>query len=96
MSENRELMEWLGITPADLLVYLAIAAIGAMFFVHDATLDLVLAVAGVVLALAACPLGMARDPAVSKFTNAVKLVSYPLVVAIALAAVAVHYVWFNK
>ena len=96
MSEKHELLEWLGITPADMLVYLAVAAIGAMFFVHDATLDLVLAVTGVALALAACPLGMARDPAVSKFTNAVKRVSYPLFVAIALAAVAVHYVWFDK
>ena len=96
MANNRELREWLGLTPADLLVYLAFAAVGAMFFVHDATIDIVLAVVGVVLALAACPLGMPRDPAVSEATNAIKLVSYPACVILAVGAIAVHYVWFNR
>ena len=95
MAQNRELLEWLGLTPADLLVYLAAAAIAAMFFVHDAATDAVLAVAGVALALASCPLGMARDPEVSATTNAVKRASYPLCVVIAVAAVVVHYVLFN-
>jgi hypothetical protein len=96
MAKNSEVLEWLGLTPADMLVYLSIGAIGVMFFVHDATVDLVLAVAGVGLGLAACPLGMTRDPDVSGFTNAIKRVSYPLYVVLALAAIAVHYVWFNK
>lgn len=93
---NRELREWLGITFADLLVYLATAAIVAMFFVSDPTADFILAAAGVVLAITACPLGMKRDPDVSGFTNAVKLVSYPVCVFLAAGAIGVHYVWFNK
>ena len=96
MSNDRELMEWLGLTRADALVYLAVAAIGAMFFVHDATIDIVLAAVGVVLALAACPFGMPRDPKVSEATNVIKRVSYPLCVVLAVAAIAVHYVWFDQ
>jgi hypothetical protein len=96
MANDRELLEWLGLTMADALVYLAVAAIGAIFFVHDATIDIVLAAIGVVLALAACPFGMPRDPKVSEATNAIKLVSYPLCVVLAIAAITVHYVWFNQ
>ncbi len=96
MGKNSELLEWLGLTPADLLVYLAIAAVGAMFFVHDSAIDLTLAAAGVGLALASCPLGMPRDPDVSNLTNVIKRVSYPLCVVLALVAVAVHYIWFNN
>jgi hypothetical protein len=88
---DNELREWLGLTPADLLVYLAAAAVVALFFVSDPTADALLAVAGVGLALAACPLGMTRDPLVSDFTNGVKLVSYPACVLMAATAVAVHY-----
>ena len=95
MAHKSELLEWFGLTPADLLVYLSAAAVTAMFFVHDTALDLVLAGAGVGLALAACPLGMPRDPDVSPFTNAIKRVSYPLWLAMVLAAIAVHYICFN-
>ena len=92
---NRELLEWLGLTLADLLVYLAIAAIVPMFFVHDRLLDGVLAVAGIACAAVACPLGMKPKPEFSPFTNAVKLASYPLCLGLAIAAVVVHYVRFN-
>jgi len=44
---NRELREWLGITFADLLVYVGAAAIVAMFFVSNPTVDVALAVFGV-------------------------------------------------
>ena len=93
---NRELREWFGVTLADLLVYIAAALIGAMFFVSNPTVDILLALAGVFLAMAACPLGMKRDPMVSDFTNVVKLVAYPLCVVIAVGAIVVHYVWFNS
>ena len=76
MARNSELMEWLGLTPADLLIYCAIAAVAAMFFVHDVVVDIVLAIVGVGLALAACPIGMAREPDVSNFTNAIKRGTY--------------------
>jgi hypothetical protein len=93
---NREWLEWLGITFADLLVYLAAAAIVAMFFVSDPTADVVLAVLGIAFSVAACPLGMKRDPEVSGFTNGVKLVGYPVCVLLAVGAIIVHYMWFNN
>jgi hypothetical protein len=88
---NHELREWLGVKPADLLAYVGIAAVVAMFYVTDATMDMGLAALGVVLAIAACPIGMKANPQLSKFTNAVKLVSYPLVVLGLLVAIGFHY-----
>lgn len=92
---NRELFEWLGITFADLLVYLGAAAIAAMFFVKNPIADVVLAALGVAFCVAACPFGMKRSPEVSSVTNAVKLVAYPACVLLAVGAIVVHYVWFN-
>jgi len=91
---NRELREWLGITLADLLVYLAVAAVVAMFFVSNPMAEVVLAVLGVVLAVAACPIGMKRDPDVSNFTNSVKLASYPVCVLLVIGAIVIHYLQF--
>ena len=88
---NPEAREWLGLTRADLLVYLGAAAIFAMFLVKDPRLSAALAVVGVVLALVACPLGMKRDPKVSRITNLVKLVSYPGCVLMAIGAILVRY-----
>ena len=93
---NREVLEWLGITVADVFVYLAAAAVAAMFFVSDATTDVVLAVFGVACSIVACPLGMKRNPEFSGFTNMMKLISYPLYVLFALGGVVVHFVWFDK
>ena len=93
---NRELREWLGLTLADLLVYLAVAAVVAMYFVKDATVDIVLAGIGFAFAVAACPLGMKRDPEVSGFTNVVKLVAYPVCVLLVVGAIAAHYAWFSE
>ena len=89
---NRELREWLGLTLADLLVYIGIAAIVGMYLVPNATAQMALAGLGLVLAVAACLLGMKADPAVSKFTNVVKLLSYPIVVLIFIAAIVFRYV----
>lgn len=92
---KRGLREWLGLTPADFLVYMAAAAVGAMYFVKDVTAAAVLAVAAVVLAVAACPLGMKRDPEVSGVTNAIKRVSYPACVLLAVGAIVFHYMRFS-
>jgi hypothetical protein len=88
---NRELQEWLGLTFADLLVYLGVAAIVGVYLVPNATAQIALAAVGLGLAIAACPLGMKVDPAVSRFTNLVKLLSYPLVVLIFIAAILFRY-----
>jgi len=88
---NRELQEWLGLTVADVLVYVGAAALVGVYLVPNATAQVALAVLAVGLALVACPLGMKSDPAVSKFTNAVKLVTYPLVVLIFIGAILYRY-----
>jgi hypothetical protein len=93
--DNRELREWLGITAADLFVYLATAAIVVMFFVFHSTASILRAALGVAFAILACPFGMKRDPEVSEFTNAAKLVAYPVCVLFAIAAVVVRFTWFN-
>jgi hypothetical protein len=95
MSDNRELREWLGLTSADLLVYLSVAALVPMFFVRDAVFDALLALGAIGFAVAACPIGMTRDPQVSNFTNAVKYWSYPVWLLLALGTIAAHYVWFR-
>ena len=91
---NRELQEWLGLTLADLLVYLGVAAIVGVYLVPNATAQMALAALGLGLALAACPVGMKADPAVSRFTNVVKLLSYPFVVLVFVAAIAIRYVLY--
>src|SRR5262245_4306039 len=83
-STNRELMEWLGITFADLLVYLAVAAVVAMFFISNLAANVALGFVALALSIAACPLGMKRDPGVSDFTNAVKWVAYPACVLLVI------------
>jgi hypothetical protein len=93
---SRELREWLGITLADLFVYLALAAVAAMFFVSNRSADVCLAALGVALGVVGCVLGMKRDPEVSDFTNGVKLISYPACVLLIVGAIAYHYIRFNR
>jgi hypothetical protein len=85
------LQEWLGLTFADLLVYLGVAAIVGMYLVPNTTAQIALGALGLGLAIAACPFGMKADPAVSKFTNLVKLLSYPFVVLVFIAAILFRY-----
>lgn len=95
-NTGAELREWLGATPADLMVYGSIAATAAMFFISNPFLDALLAVVGIALAVIACPLGMKRNPKLSEFTNIIKLVSYIPGAILVIAAVAVHYLYFNR
>jgi signal peptidase I len=89
---REELRTWLGLRRADLLVYLAIGVIIAMYLINDATVDLVLAGVAILLTLAACPLGMKSSPAVSRATNIVKKIAYPCGVVGAGFFIAFHYV----
>ena len=50
-----ELMEWLGLNPADLMVYASIAAVVALYFVSNQIVDAILSVAAIALAAMACP-----------------------------------------
>jgi hypothetical protein len=89
---KRELQEWMGMTRADLCVYLAFAAVTAMFFVRSSAGDIGLAVVAFALTIASCPLGMKSDPDFEDVTNLMKVVSYPAAVVIVAFAILMHYV----
>ncbi len=92
MAKNREIIEWLGFTYADMLDYLAFGAAIAMFFVRHAGLDILLVVTAFTLAIMACSVGMKRDPRVSNLTNTVKWLGYPISVIIIALLVFFHYI----
>jgi hypothetical protein len=90
---NAELREWLGLTIADLLCFLATAAVIAMFVISGApVVDVVLAIAATALALGACVSGMRQNPLLSRFTNITKRLGYPFFAVMVLAGIVAHYV----
>lgn len=88
-----EYKEWLGISPADWPVYVSTALSIAMYKVNDFLTDVVLASVSLGLAIWACFIGMKHDPNVSRFTNTVKKVAYPLCF---VAGVIVVYLNFSR
>lgn len=89
--KKRELTEWLGLTYADMLTYLALGAAIAMFFIRHAGLDVLLAVTAITLSVISCIVGMKRDPQVSNFTNIMKRTGYPFALVIIALIIAFHY-----
>lgn len=91
---NEELREWIGLKPADLLVYAAIAALVGMLFSVWRMLDIGLAVLAVGCCIAACALGMKADPRLSRLTNLTKKLTYPAFLIGALVFVFLFFfVW---
>ena len=93
---NEETREWLGLRLADLLAYLAVTAIIAMYFIDLPALEITLAVVALSLLLAACVLGMKSSPNVSRFTNVYKKLSYPMAFVMALPAIYFHDAGYYK
>ena len=93
---NEELKEWLGLKPADLLVYGAIAAIAGMYWTRVVAVDLVLAVLAIGLCVLSCRWGMPSDPRLGKFTNAIKAVAYPLCLVTTIALVGLNFIRWNQ
>ncbi|MFN0050747.1 MAG: hypothetical protein ACKV0T_01060 [Planctomycetales bacterium] len=91
MFEDRELRQWLGMTAADVLVYLAALALVALFAYEDLWGDRLLAVGSIGLTLLACGIGWRHEPEFSDATNLLILVEYPLAVVLAVGLVVVHY-----
>ena len=85
-----------GMTWADLCVYMAFASLAGMFVVRTATIDIVLALAAVIFAVASCYLGMKSDPEFEDITNLFKALSYPAVVLFVAIVIAVHYMLIFK
>ena len=69
--------EWLGIKPADLVIYLAFATLIPAIIVKSAIFDVVILSVGVILCFISCKLGMKRNPKLGKINNAIKLIAYP-------------------
>jgi hypothetical protein len=87
---NREWREWLGLTWADLCVYLPLGACGGLFVSSDNTADTLLSVAAIGLVLVSCRLGMPSDPELSELTNLLKVLAYPAVLCFVAVVVLVH------
>lgn len=95
-AKQRELREWMGMTRADLCVYLAFVSLAAMFVVRNTTIDIVLSLATIMLAVAACYWGMKSDPEFEDITNLFKAIFYPAALLFVALVIAVHYVLILK
>ena len=92
---NNELKEWLGIAPADFPVYFAAIAVVVIFFNKNFSIDLILSALAFFCALAACFIGMKKDPKVSDFTNSIKLAAYPLCLVTASFFIVLNFLFWN-
>lgn len=86
----------MGLTRADLCVYVAFAALAAMFVVRSTAVDMALALVAIVLAITACYWGMKSDPDFEDITNLFKAVSYPTALLFVAVVIAVHYLLILK
>ena len=92
---NRELREWLGLTPADGLVWCSAAAIVAMYHVRSAWIDASLGVVALSLVIQACRIGMVPDMNLSTTTNHAKRISYPVALAMVVLGIGLNFAFWN-
>jgi len=92
---KEELKEWLGIKPADFVVYIALAAVTWMYFTKSVALDFILSVVAVVLCSLSCFIGMRSDVRLSAPTNFLKRVSYPACLVMVLVCVYLNFAKWN-
>lgn len=86
--------EWLGIKPADFVIYAGYLLLVPVYYSSNQLIDIALSLAGLLLCLASCWLGMKPHPDLGKFTNFVKLVAYPACTALYIYAVYLNFsVW---
>lgn len=74
---SEEVQEWLGITKADILIYLAAGLVFATWVIQIKVVQWLLTIIVAVLCFYSTKLGMKRSPKISKFTNTLKFVGYP-------------------
>jgi hypothetical protein len=73
-----EVQEWLGITKADILLYAATALVFAAWIIQIKIVQWGLTLAVIALCFYSTKLGMKRSQKVSKFTNIIKVMVYPV------------------
>lgn len=93
---NEELKEWLGIAPADFLVYAAAGAVAGMYYSNDTPLDVVLSLVAGVLCILSCVVGMKTDPRMSRFSNRVKRISYPGCLLVVVLCIILNFTRWNS
>lgn len=74
---SKELQEWLGLTKADILIYIATALVFVIWIIQVKIIQWGLILAVITLCFFSTKLGIEPSQKVSKFTNVVKLISYP-------------------
>lgn len=92
---NEELKEWLGIKPADFVVYAAAAMVVGMYFNKNLVLDVILSVVAVSLCVLSCAMGMRPEQGLSAFLNFVKRVAYPGCLIAVLVCIYLNFTRWN-
>ena len=92
---SRELREWLGLMPADLLIYAALLIGGALYFINNVPFEIGVSMVALALASASCAIGMKPDDQISAAANAAKKYSYPICVLILLGILWVNFSIWN-
>lgn len=93
---NEELKEWLGVKPADLIVYSAGGAVAWMYFNRQLTIDILLSGIAVILCVVSCFMGMPADRRLSKIANFIKRVAYPGCLIATLICVYLNFTRWNS
>jgi hypothetical protein len=75
--DKNELREWLGILSADILVWGAVIALGAVYLVKSMAIDILLSVLAIGLMTFSCFIGMKHDDRLSKLADLIKKILYP-------------------
>jgi len=87
--------EWLGIKPADFVMYAAFILLVPIYYSKRPIVDGILIVIGLALCLLSCRLGMKPNPELGKINNTIKLVVYPFCVLGFLFSVYVNFTQWN-
>ena len=92
---SAEAREWLGIAPADLLIYAAMLGAFSLFYVVNIPLELLISLVAVVLGLYACVVGLKPNPQFSRLTNVMKLAGYPAGMFVVVLFIALNFLSWN-
>jgi len=88
---KHELREWLGVAPADFLIYAALLLGGSLYFLSSRPVEIAVSVIAVGLGLVSCYFGMRHDDRVSQLMNVIKKVSYPLCVLLLTVIIFLNF-----
>ena len=69
--------EWLGIKPADFVIYAGFLLVVPAYYSSNVVIDSVCLLLGLILCLISCWLGMKPHPELGKVNNFIKLLAYP-------------------